>query len=213
MGRVLLSCSFLLKRFTNSLWLSSRLKVRLKLVSNTWWTPAIIMTIFSDFVCLNQPFIYISSFSLSCVGLEKNIIVSLTNAFKERSKPPACLSTAEVKVCSDGGSGLRWNGHHHDLLLFSVGLWRVLYIPWKQQLSHSKGCNGKVTGHILHKHSNTSVHLYLVVVKHFEELLVALLCDEDALSWSDAAAAGQTVFQCDLCFLQLLFPSILQTWG
>lgn len=64
---------------------------------------------------------------------------------------------------------------------------------------------------IRHKHSNTC--LYLVVVQHFKELLVALLGDEDALSGGDTATAGQTVIQCDLCFAQLLLPTVLQTRG
>lgn len=54
-------------------------------------------------------------------------------------------------------------------------------------------------------------HVYLVVLQHFEELLMALLRYEDALSRGDAATAGQTVIQCNLCFLQLLFPTILKT--
>lgn len=44
-------------------------------------------------------------------------------------------------------------------------------------------------------------HLYLVVLQHFEKLFMALLRDEDALSGSDTATTGQTVIQCDLCFL------------
>lgn len=38
-GRAFLSTSLLLNRSRNSLWLSNRLKERLKLVSKTWWTP------------------------------------------------------------------------------------------------------------------------------------------------------------------------------
>lgn len=52
--------------------------------------------------------------------------------------------------------------------------------------------------------------LYRVVLQHFQELLVALLCDEDALGRGDAAAAGQAVVKCDLSLLQLLFPTILE---
>lgn len=52
---------------------------------------------------------------------------------------------------------------------------------------------------------------YLVVVQHFQKLLVALLRDEDALSRGDAAAAGQAVVKSDLCLLQLLLASILHT--
>lgn len=52
--------------------------------------------------------------------------------------------------------------------------------------------------------------LYRVILQHFQELLVALLSDEDALGRGDAAAAGQAVVQCDLCFLQLLFTAILE---
>lgn len=59
----------------------------------------------------------------------------------------------------------------------------------------------------------TVIRVYLVVVQHFKELLVALLRDEDALSRSDTATAGQAVIQRDLCFLQLLLPTILQTHG
>lgn len=65
--------------------------------------------------------------------------------------------------------------------------------------------------HKIHKHSHTPIHLHLVVAQHFKELFVALLRDEDALSGRDAAAAGQTVIQRDLCFLQLLLPTILQS--
>lgn len=180
MGSPCLSCSFLLKRSTNSLWLSSRLKVRLKLVSNTWWTPAMITIIRSDSVRLNRP-----------LSTEK-VIFAPTKAFEESSKPPACLTTAEVKVCSEGSSGLRWHRHHHHLLLCRTVLWRennFYSIPKAVKSNHNQ------------TQLNPFIHLYLVVLQHFKELQVALLRDEDTLSWGDTAAAGQTVIQWDLCFL------------
>lgn len=76
-----------------------------------------------------------------------------------------------------------------------------------------KAAEAIMTSQMLFKHSNTHIHLYLVVAQHFKQLLVALLRDEDTLSRGDTATAGQTVIQCDLCFLQLLLPTILQTQG
>ncbi len=92
--------------------------------------------------------------------------------------------------------------------------WPVEGVP-KLLPSHSKGCKQRSRADTYYTsiHTHPSIHPYLVVAQHLEELLVALLRDEDALSGGDAAAAGQTVIQCDLCFLQLLLPTILQTQG
>lgn len=221
MGRQFLSCSFLWKRSTNSLWLSSRLKVRLKLVSNTWWTPATIAVFFKRRLCLNPHFIVISCFTL-LYDWKKYFctLIFVTHQGFWRNTWASCLP----RCC--------WG---HSVL--PGRLWTAVTLtPPPPFLYHSPGKESKwcideysetniITiiferlqkqswpDTIFHKHSNTCIHLYLVVFQHFKELLVALLCDEDTLSGGDAATACQTVIQCDLCFFQLLPPTILQAHG
>lgn len=120
-GRLWPICSFLWNRSRNSLWLSSRLKVRLKLVSKTWWTPAAITAnISADCVCLIQA----SCFTVCCMISTYSVSgKKLTKAFEEGCKPPACFSATKAIACCEWGSGLRWyRHHHHHLLLCPIGL-------------------------------------------------------------------------------------------
>lgn len=80
-------------------------------------------------------------------------------------------------------------------------------------ITFKKAAKAIMTKHTLQNLSHTYIHLYHVVEQHFIELIGTLLRDEDALSGGDTATAGQAVIQCDLCFLQLLLPTILHTQG
>lgn len=146
MGRQFLSCSFLWKRSTNSLWLSSRLKVRLKLVSNTWWTPA---TMSSLEETVPESTFHLKFLFHCVVWLIKQyfctLIFVLTKAFEERCEPSARLSAAEVIACCQGGSGLRWHRHHHHLfcpthLVRSQNNAQKNTVKPALLLSYSKGC-------------------------------------------------------------------------
>lgn len=100
MGRHLLSCSFLWKRSTNSLWLSSRLKVRLKLVSNMWWTPVTMIATFrfrGDSICLNKYLLSTSCFT--CIEQKSHIF---THQGLWRKTSASCLP-----LCCWGHTGLR----------------------------------------------------------------------------------------------------------
>lgn len=157
-------------------------------------------------LCLNPPFILIFLFHCTRQGFWRKTWAScLPQCCWGHSVLPGRLWTAVTPTPPPPPSLSHWPGKESKWCIGEYTETNIITIIFERLQKQSW------PGTILHKHSNTCP--YLVVFQDFKELLVALLCDEDTLSGGDTATAGQTVIQCDLCFFQLLLPTILQAHG